>query len=118
MVIAVNRPGSRGGMTSHFAKGEPDRDDKAPALELDAMPRPGGDDLPVVCFPKWLERLRDFHRLTPGDAVIRALDGEAPGVVDAVQEMNRARFVVNNRERIVNGLLVLATFLLLGIAFN
>src|SRR5207302_8253508 len=66
---------------------EPDRDHETTAPELDPMPGPGGEHLPVVFGAKVVEGARDLHRRRPCHAVVIAARVIAAGVFEAEEEV-------------------------------
>ncbi len=117
-IVAVN--GTSGGrpVVPDLAVSEPHRDDQPARLELNAVARAGGDDLPVVVAAERFEGRGDFHRLAPRDAIVGAPHGKAARVVHAVEELDRTGGAIDHRHGVVDRLLVFAAGLLARVALN
>ena len=71
--------------------------------QLDAVGRTGCQHLPVIVAAKVVKRLGDLNWLGPGRGVVVAPHGETPHVFEAVEKMHRPGFVVDNGNRVVDG---------------
>src|SRR5581483_9665046 len=89
-------------MAGAFAQGKPHGQEQAAIPQLNAMARPGGDDLPVIFRTKLLERAGDLNGPVPGDAIIIAAQIKAALVFEAENEMHDA-VAVSNGDGIVVG---------------
>ena len=104
VVVAVNRADHRGAVAvAAAAAREPDRNDQPAGLELDAVVRPGGDDLERVAPAQVLERLDNLLGFAPRGALIRAAADEGARVVEAIDEEDFAGLAVDDESLVIEG---------------
>ena len=106
VVVAVDRGDGGRSVIPVLAIGEPNRNHEATVFELNAVPRTGGDGLPIILLAEGVKRRRDVHGLAPGQAIVGAAHGEAACVIDTVEELNGSRLAIHNGDGIVYRLLV------------
>jgi len=102
-------------MVTGFAVCQPHRNNQPAGFQLSPMPRTGRNYLPRVLLTKRLEGFRNLDWLTPGFSIVNATNRKTASVVQTVQKVELTRFVIHNRNRIINRLLFFAACLLAGV---
>ena len=96
-------------MIAGFSEGQPDGDDKSSVFLLNPVTGSRRDDLPVILLSERFKRGRDFNRRAPGETIIGAAHRKASGVIHTIQELDRPRFLIDDGNGVVDGLIVFAS---------